>query len=69
MEENKLVFGKKNYTLLIVGIAVLLSGFIVMSLDREQYGFGFLGITLGPIIVCIGFIIPFFSIFAKSKQA
>ncbi|MBC7387800.1 MAG: DUF3098 domain-containing protein [Opitutaceae bacterium] len=69
MEENKLVFGKKNYTLLIIGIAVLMFGFIVMSLDREQYGFGFLGITLGPIIVCIGFIIPFFAIFTKSKQA
>ena len=69
MEENKLVFGKKNYTLLIIGIAVLMLGFIVMSLDREQYGFGFLGITLGPIIVCVGFIIPFFAIFAKSKTA
>ena len=69
MEDNKLVFGKRNYTILLIGIAVLLLGFVVMSLDKEQYGFGFLGITLGPIIVCLGFIVPFFAIFAKNKQS
>ena len=68
MEENKLVFGKKNYTLLIASIAVLILGFIVMSLDQELYGFGFLGLTLGPIIVFIGFLIPFFAIFTKAES-
>jgi uncharacterized membrane protein len=67
MAENKLVFNKKNYTLLLVGIAVLLIGFVIMCLDTEQYGFGFFGITLGPIVVALGFIIPFFAIFAKTK--
>jgi hypothetical protein len=67
MADNKLVFDKRNYTFLIIGIAVLLFGFIVMSLDKEQYGFGFLGITLGPIIVALGFAIPFYAIFTKSS--
>ena len=50
------------------GIIFILLGFIVMSLDKETYGFGFLGLTLGPIIVILGFIIQFFAIFYKSKK-
>lgn len=64
---NKQVFGKANYIIMIGGILVLLLGFLVMSMDKEQYGFGFLGLTLGPSIVFIGFIIQFFAIFYKSK--
>ncbi len=67
MATTKLIFGKKNYTYLLAGIAVLVLGFVIMSLDKEEYGFGFLGLTLGPIVVIIGFIVPFFSIFAKSE--
>ena len=37
-----------------------------MSLDQEDYGFGFLGLTLGPIIVLSGFIIEFFAISISS---
>ena len=68
MEERKLVFEKKNYTLLLIGLAVLFLGIIIMTLDKDQYGFGFMGITLGPIVVFIGFIIPFFAIFAKTSN-
>jgi len=67
MTDNKLVFDKKNYIALIVGIVILILGFVIMSLDTEQYGFGFMGITLGPIVVMLGFIIPFYAIFTKSK--
>ena len=51
-----MIFGKKNYQILLIGLAVLLAGFIIMASDSEQYGFGFLGLTLGPIIVLIGFL-------------
>lgn len=63
-----MAFGKKNYILMIIGIVVLLLGFIVMTLDKQEYGFGFLGITLGPIIVMSGFIIEFFAILVKDKK-
>lgn len=68
MSNGKLVFGKKNYLVLLIGIAVLLLGFLIMGMDKEQYGFGFLGLTLGPIVVMIGFAIPFYAIFAKSEE-
>ncbi|MDX5480200.1 MAG: DUF3098 domain-containing protein [Hymenobacteraceae bacterium] len=71
MEENKskLAFGRKNYVLMIVGIIVLAVGFFIMTLDTEPYGLGFLGITLGPIVVMAGFIIELFAIMVKDKTA
>ncbi|WKV11751.1 DUF3098 domain-containing protein [Marivirga harenae] len=67
-EKRKLAFGKSNYILMIAGILTLIIGFIIMTLDNEQYGFGFLGLTLGPVIVFIGFIIELFAILKKPKQ-
>ena len=57
-----LPFGKENYTLLIAGVVIILAGFFIMSLDKEEFGFGFLGITLGPIVVMSGFVVEFFAI-------
>jgi hypothetical protein len=66
--KDKLAFGKMNYILMLVGIATLTLGFIIMTLDTEPHGFGFLGITLGPIIVMLGFIIEFFAILYKKEK-
>lgn len=62
-----LPFGRQNYVLMVIGIAVILSGFFIMSLDKEEFGFGFLGLTLGPIVVMGGFVLEFFAILAKPK--
>jgi hypothetical protein len=62
MSNKGLPFGRKNYMIMLAGLAVLIIGFIVMSLDKQPYGFGFLGLTLGPIIVMTGFVIQFFAI-------
>lgn len=59
---DKLPFGKSNYTWMIIGILALVVGFTIMSLDQAQHGFGFLGLTLGPIVVMAGFIIEIFAI-------
>ena len=67
-QPNKLPFGKKNYLLMLTGIGVLILGFVLMSLDNEEFGFGFLGLTLGPIVVMAGFIIGFFAILHKPKD-
>ena len=64
-DKEALPFGKTNYTLMLAGIATILIGFFVMSLDKSEFGFGFLGITLGPIIVLSGFAIEFFAILKK----
>jgi len=59
---NKLPFSKKNYQLMVLGLAVITLGFVLMSLDQEPHGFGFLGITLSPVVVLTGFVIEVFAI-------
>ena len=54
--------------MMAIGLIVLIVGFIVMSLDKADYGFGFLGITLGPIIVMIGFIVEIFAILHRPQR-
>lgn len=66
--KNKLSFDRKNYIIMLAGVALLILGFYIMTLDNEPYGFGPLGITIGPIIVFAGFIVEFFAIFYKSKE-
>ena len=66
--KNNFAFGRKNYILMFIGLAVLAAGFIIMTLDTEPYGLGFMGITLGPIVLVIGFIIQFFAIMTKDQK-
>lgn len=65
--KNKLAFERTNYIIMIVGIVVLVLGFVLMSLDTEPYGFGVLGLTIGPLVVLAGFGIQFFAILHKPK--
>ena len=52
---------------MLVGLVVLVLGFFIMTIDKETYGFGLFGLTLGPIIVFIGFMIQFVAILYKQK--
>jgi hypothetical protein len=36
-----------------------------MSADDQTFGFGTLGLTIGPMIVLAGFIVEFFAILRK----
>src|SRR4028118_735030 len=65
----RFAFGPRNYRLMFVGLAVLAVGFITMTLDTADYGEGFLGITLGPILLVVGFLIEFWAIMAKPQAS
>lgn len=65
--KNNFAFSKENYKWMLIGLGFILLGFIIMSLDGEQHGQGFLGLTLSPIIIMSGFVLEFFAIFKKSK--
>ena len=65
MKKTALPFGKSNYAFMLAGIATILLGFFVMSMDKEEFGFGVLGLTVGPLLVLSGFVIEFFAIFRK----
>lgn len=66
---NHFAFGPRNYRLMFIGLAVLAVGFITMMLDSTPYGEGFLGITLGPILLFIGFLLEFWAIMARPDNA
>jgi hypothetical protein len=63
MSQSNMPLAPKDIKILLLGIGIMLIGFFVMTLDKEEFGFGFLGLTLGPILVLVGIIIPVFSLF------
>jgi hypothetical protein len=65
---EKLPFGKKNYRLMIIGLVIIVAGFTIMSLDSEPQGFGFLGLTLGPIVTVFGFLFQIYAILHKPDE-
>lgn len=69
MKKNALPFSKSNYTFMIIGIVLILGGFVIMSMDSAEFGFGALGLTVGPLVVMSGFIIEFFAILRKPSSS
>ena len=68
-------FGKMNYILVIVGIALIALGFILMigggSSDPDVFNeemFNFRRLTLAPILVLAGFVVEIVAIFWKGKN-
>jgi len=66
--KNNLPLKSDDIKILLIGIMSMIVGFFIMTLDKEPFGFGFLGLTLGPIFVLLGVIIPIFSLFNKRKN-
>lgn len=60
-----LPFTKTNYVHMLIGLGIIILGFVIMAMDKEPFGFGFLGLTLGPIIVFVGFLYEFYAILKK----
>jgi hypothetical protein len=66
--DTMLAFGPKNYKLMIIGIVIIITGFTIMALDSDPHGFGFLGLTLGPIITTAGFLFQIYAILSNPGQ-
>ena len=74
MEKKKLLFGKRNYKFMLIGVFFIALGFILMSgggsedpniFNEEIYSFR--RIRLAPILVVTGFIIEVYAILTKSE--
>ena len=67
---QQFAFGPKNYRVMGVGLALLAAGFITMMFgDRANYGEDFVGITLGPILLIVGFVVEFYAILLRDPAA
>lgn len=65
VQENNFAFSKMNYYLLFATIGTIILGLIVMSMDSDK--FGFMAITLGPVMLMLGFLLGFVAILYKPK--
>lgn len=73
--QHGFAFGPTNYKIMIAGIVVILSGFLLMvgggSKDPNVFNpeiFSTQRITIAPIVVLIGFAIEVFAIVYKPKN-
>ena len=73
--QKVLPFGKMNYILVLVGIALIALGFILMvgggSSDPDVFNpkmFNFQRLTLAPILILLGFVTEIVAIFWRSKK-
>lgn len=53
---------------MVIGLVILVVGFVIMTLDGEPHGFGTLGLTVGPVIVVAGFIVEIFAILHRPSD-
>ena len=68
-------FTRENYRLMLIGLALMVLGFILMigggSKDPNVFSpdiFSFQRITLAPILILAGFVVEIFAIMKKSKD-
>ena len=73
--KSQFLFGKKNYTFMLIGLGFIVVGFALMAgggsddpaiFNEEIYNFR--RIRLAPTLVLIGLAIEIYAIMAKSKK-
>lgn len=62
-DEGGLLFGRKNYQLMLIGLAVTILGFALMYGKTDIYDFR--KTVLAPVVVLAGFAVQFFAILKK----
>lgn len=76
MKKQGFAFGKENYRILIVGVVLVVVGYLLMigggSDDPNQFHadeiFSTRRITVAPIVILAGFVVVLFGIMKKSKE-
>jgi len=68
-------FGKENYRLLLIGLALIVLGFLLMigggSKDPKVFSqdiFNFQRLTLAPLLILAGYVVEIFAIMKKPKD-
>lgn len=76
VDEGRMPFTTKNYVMLLVGVLVIVLGFVLMSGGGEHTAtefdssiFSFRRITLAPIVVIAGFVVVGVAIMKRFKTS
>lgn len=62
--EQYFIFGKQNYLLMIIGVALIAIGFTLMAGTEDI--FSSTKLTVAPLLVMAGFIVELFAIMRKN---
>lgn len=72
---GEFAFGRENYRLMLIGLALIIVGFLLMigggSDDPKVFNpeiFSFRRITLAPILILAGYAVEIFAIMKKPKD-
>lgn len=65
-EQQVLLFSKKNYTLMLVGLGLIALGNILMIGNEDIYSFT--KITLAPVLIMAGFLLEIYAIMFRTKK-
>ena len=75
-DKNTFAFGKINFTLLLIGLVILVVGYVLMlgggSEDPNVFNpeiFSFRRITLSPLVLLAGYGFIFYAILKKHEDA
>jgi hypothetical protein len=75
VKDSNFALGTENYKLLIIGLAIIILGFVLMaggkSNDPKVFSealFSFRRITLAPIVVIAGFVFEIYAIMKVPKE-
>ena len=73
--QDAMLFGKQNFIIVLIGLALLALGFVLMigggSDNPDVFNekmFSFQRITLAPILVLAGFVVEIVAIFWRKKK-
>ena len=61
-----MVFGRKNYVLLLVGVAAIVIGYVMMRIDNQVDGF--ISLYVAPIVILAGYLEIIWAIVASPDK-
>lgn len=75
--ENRFPFIRENYTIMIIGIGILILGYVLMvggrSPDSNQFYpdqvYSWRRITLAPMVIILGFLVEVYAIMKRPKPS
>ncbi|WP_246850341.1 DUF3098 domain-containing protein [Rufibacter roseolus] len=63
-----ILFTKRQFIPLLAGMGTIAIGFLLMATDSAPQGYGFQGLTLGPLLVVLGLVLPIWGIFRENSH-
>lgn len=73
--QQRMPFTRKNYMMMLIGIAIIILGFVLMAGGGEHTAtefdesiFSFRRITLAPIVVIAGFVFEIYAIMKRFEE-